>query len=106
MKKLISVVFMAVASLFASAAFAVPPTTIAELTASISFADVSLGILAVAAALIGIAVTWKGAKMVLISLEAKELGRSGRARIMRGEWRIQLHRSHNNANLPFTYRKK
>lgn len=46
-------------------AFAVPPTTIAELTAAISFADVGLGILAVAGLLIAVYVIWKGAKMVV-----------------------------------------
>lgn len=46
-------------------AFAVPPTTIAELTASISFADVSLGILAVAALLTTVYVGWRAAKFVI-----------------------------------------
>lgn len=48
--------------------FAVAPATIADLTTGISFADVSLGILAVTATLVGIAVTWKGAKMILKAL--------------------------------------
>lgn len=46
-------------------ALAVPPTTVAELTTGISFADVSLGILAIAAVLAAVYVVWKGAKMVL-----------------------------------------
>jgi hypothetical protein len=49
-------------------AFAVAPATLADLTTSISFVDVSLAILAITAALIGIAVTWKGAKLVLKAL--------------------------------------
>ena len=58
-----------VVGLFASAsAFAVPPATLADLTVGINFTDVSLAILAVTAALIVIAVTWKGAKMVLRAL--------------------------------------
>lgn len=46
-------------------AFAVPPTTIAELTAGISFADVSLGVLAVAALLTTVYVGWRAAKFVI-----------------------------------------
>lgn len=52
-------------SLAPLSAFAVPPTTIAELTTAISFADVGLGILAVSALLAAVYVTWKGAKMVI-----------------------------------------
>lgn len=52
-------------SFFGVSAYAVPPTTIAELTTGISFADVGLGILAVAALLAAVYVTWKGAKMVI-----------------------------------------
>jgi hypothetical protein len=55
----------ALALLASSTAFAVPPTTIADLTTGISFADVSLGILAVTALLIAVYVTWKGARMVV-----------------------------------------
>ena len=65
LKKLFAVVLAAVAGLFASSAFAVAPTTIGELTTAISFADVGLGILAVAALMIGVYVIWKGAKMVI-----------------------------------------
>jgi len=64
-KKLSAVFLAAVAGLFALPAFAVPPTTIGELTTAISFADVGLGILAVAALMIGVYVIWKGAKMVV-----------------------------------------
>lgn len=51
--------------LFALPAFAVPPATLADLTAGIAFTDVGLAILAIAFALSGIAVTWLGAKTVL-----------------------------------------
>ncbi len=63
----IAVRFGAGASLAATAgsAFAVPPATLADLTTGISFADVSLGILAVAALLVGVYVVKKGATMVL-----------------------------------------
>lgn len=64
--KLLAVLFMLFAMV--SSAFAVPPATLADLTTGIVFTDVSLAILAVTAALIGIAVTWKGAKMVLRAL--------------------------------------
>ena len=53
------------ASLAPLSAFAVPPTTIAEMTAAISFTDVGLGILAVAGLLVAVYVIWKGAKMVV-----------------------------------------
>lgn len=46
-------------------AFALPPTTIAELTTGISFADVSLGILAVAGLLTTVYVGWRAAKFVI-----------------------------------------
>lgn len=65
MKKYLSGLLASVLSLFAVSAFAVPPTTLAELTTGISFADVGLGILAVAALVAAIAVTFRGAKMVL-----------------------------------------
>lgn len=58
-----------VLGLFVSvSAFAVPPATLADLTTGISFADVSLAILAVTAALIAVAITMKGAKAVLHAL--------------------------------------
>lgn len=57
------------ASLAPLSAFAVAPTTIAELTTAISFADVALGILAVAALLTAVYVTWKGAKMVISAVK-------------------------------------
>lgn len=62
---LLKSLFVGAGLLVAGSAFAVPPTTIAELTASISFADVSLAILAVAAGLVAVYVVWKGAKMVI-----------------------------------------
>lgn len=45
-------------------AFAVPPTTVAELTTGISFADVGLAVLAVTAVLLGYYLIKKGAKEV------------------------------------------
>lgn len=65
LKNLFAVVFAAIAGLFAVPAFALAPATLADLTTGISFADVSLGILAVAALMIGVYVIWKGAKMVI-----------------------------------------
>lgn len=57
---------VALLGLVASAsAMAVPPTTIAELTTGISFADVSLGILAVAGLLTTVYVGWRAAKFVI-----------------------------------------
>lgn len=47
------------------AAHAVAPTTIAELTTAISFADVGLGVLAVAGLLIAVYVTVKAAKLII-----------------------------------------
>lgn len=40
-------------------------TTLASLTSGISFADVTTGILAVASLMVGVYVTWKGAKMII-----------------------------------------
>jgi len=66
MLKSLKKVLVAALGVFASAsAFAVAPATLADLTTAISFADVSLAILAVAALLVAVGVTWKGAKMVL-----------------------------------------
>ena len=48
--------------------FATDPTTIAELTGSISFVDVGVGILAVAGLLCGVYVIWKGAGMVVTAV--------------------------------------
>jgi hypothetical protein len=50
-------------------AFAVAPTTIAELTAGISFADVSLGILAVAGLMVTLYVGWRAAKFVIAAVK-------------------------------------
>lgn len=52
-------------SLAPMASFALPPATVADLTTAISFADVSLGILAVSALLITVYVVKKGATMVI-----------------------------------------
>lgn len=61
---------VALLGLIASAsAMAVPPTTIAELTTGISFADVSLGILAVAGLLATVYVGWRAAKFVIQAIK-------------------------------------
>jgi len=49
----------------AGSAFATAPTTIAELSSSVSFSDVALAILAVAAAVLTLYMTWKGSKFVI-----------------------------------------
>jgi hypothetical protein len=68
-KKIVSAVVLAAGSaVVSSAAFAqaaAAPTTVAQLSSGISFADVALGILAVAGALITLAVVKKGARQVL-----------------------------------------
>lgn len=71
MFKKIQQVFMGIlcAMLGISSAYAVPPTTVAELTAGISLGDVSLGILAIAALLAAIYVTWRSAKFVIAALK-------------------------------------
>lgn len=51
-------------------AFALPPATIADLTAGISFADVGLGVLAVAALMITFYVLKKGAVMVIHAVKS------------------------------------
>jgi len=59
------------ASMFASVsafAQAIAPTTVAELTTGINFADVSAGILAIAGLMAAVYVIWKGAKMVLAAI--------------------------------------
>lgn len=53
----------------APSAFAQAPTTIAELTAGISFADVSLGILAVAGLMVTLYVGWRAAKFVIAAVK-------------------------------------
>lgn len=68
MKKLLISLLFLFLSLFGLSASAVPPTSIAELTSAISFADVGLGILAVAALLCAVYVTWKGAGMVVTAV--------------------------------------
>ena len=52
-------------SLAPLSSYAVAPATLADLTTGISFADVSLGILAVAALLISVYVVKKGVVMVI-----------------------------------------
>lgn len=41
------------------------PTTIAELSSSVDFSSVGLGILAIAGTVIALYVTWKGAQFVI-----------------------------------------
>lgn len=55
-------------SLAPLSAFAVAPTTVAELTSGISLGDVSLGILAIAALMAAIYVTWRSAGFVISAL--------------------------------------
>lgn len=57
--------------LVAGSCSAAAPTTIAELTTGISFADVSLGILAVAGLLTAVYVVWRGAQMIIYALEVR-----------------------------------
>lgn len=51
-------------------AFALPPATIADLTTGISFTDVGLGVLAVAALMITFYVLKKGAVMVIHAVKS------------------------------------
>ena len=66
LKKIIRNAGVAVAAAVVSASsFAAAPATIADLSSSISFADVALAVLAVAGTLIALHVTIKGAKQVM-----------------------------------------
>ncbi len=53
----------------APSAFAVAPATLSDLTASVNFELVGLGILAIAAAIIPVYMTWKGTKFVLRAIK-------------------------------------
>lgn len=53
------------AAVASASSFAAVPATIADLASSISFADVALAVLAVAATLIALHVTIRGAKQVM-----------------------------------------
>lgn len=53
----------------APSAFAVAPTTLADLTTSVNFDTVGLAILAIAAAIIPVYVIWKGSKFVLRAIK-------------------------------------
>lgn len=55
---------------FITSAFALPPATIADLTTGISFTDVGLGVLAVAALMITFYVLKKGAVMVIHAVKS------------------------------------
>lgn len=63
--KLLRSMFAGAGLLVAGSAFAVPPTTVAELTTGISFTEVALGVLAVTGILITYYLTKKGAKEVV-----------------------------------------
>jgi hypothetical protein len=69
MKNIFKTVVASALSLFGVSAFAVAPTTIAELTAGIDFADVSLGILAVAGLMVTLYVGWRAAKFVIAAVK-------------------------------------
>lgn len=62
-----AVVLIAPLSAYAQVAPAAP-TTLAALTAGISFSDVSLGILAVAGSLITVYILYKGVKMIITAV--------------------------------------
>jgi hypothetical protein len=57
--------FVAISSVAGSVYAQGAPTTVAELATAVSFADVSLAILAVSGTLITLFVTWQGAKFVI-----------------------------------------
>jgi hypothetical protein len=59
-------------SLAPMASYAVAPATIADLTNAISFADVSLGILAVSGLLISVYVVKKGAFLILVMVNGSD----------------------------------
>ncbi|AKU20995.1 hypothetical protein [Massilia sp. NR 4-1] len=65
-KKLLSASGIAAAATsISTTALAAPPATVADLANAVSFADVSLAIIAVSGTLITLFVTWKGAKFVI-----------------------------------------
>jgi len=57
--------FLLFLALVSSAAFAVPPTTVAELTDAISFTDIGLGVLAVTAGIIAFVMIKQAAVIVI-----------------------------------------
>lgn len=70
MFKKIASVLLAGLCFMASQAFALAPATIADLTTGISFSDVGLGILAVAALMIAVYITVKAAKMIVHAVKS------------------------------------
>jgi hypothetical protein len=69
LKKILAVV-VAGLGFVASQVFALAPATLADLTTGISFADVGLAILAVAALMITVYVVKKGAMMVIHAVKS------------------------------------
>jgi hypothetical protein len=63
--KKIAVAAIAASSLVGSGAMAAAPATVADLAGSVSFADVSLAILAISGVIMNLYVVWKGAKFAL-----------------------------------------
>lgn len=64
MKKYLLVLLFAFLSLFGLSAFAVP-VDLTSVTAAVDFSTVISAVLLVAAALAGVYIAWKGAKMIL-----------------------------------------
>ena len=69
MKKYLLGLLASFLSLFGMSAFAVAPTTVAELTAGIALDGVTLGILAISAVMAAVYVTWRSAGFVLKALK-------------------------------------
>lgn len=65
MNKSVKIAVASTAALGASSAFAVVPTTVGELAASVDFTTVGSAILAVSATAVGLYVVWKGASFVI-----------------------------------------
>lgn len=67
MKKYLLLFIAAAMSLFGASAFAVP-VDLTTVTAAVDFSTVIAALLLVAAALAGVYIAWKGAKMILIAI--------------------------------------
>lgn len=67
MKSFISMLLFALLSVFGVSAFAVP-VDLTSLTAAVDFSTTTTAILLVAAALAGVYIAWKAAKMVLAAV--------------------------------------
>lgn len=68
MKKTMQVrlaILAAGSALVSGGVMAAPPTTVSELASSVDFASVSVGILAVAGAVLSLYLIWKGAQFVI-----------------------------------------